>query len=460
VYSEIKPTIILSIETKVRELPGKLLLASFLAEKGFRVLISNQRSLDIVSKYKAFVFIERNSFALRESFFRQLSAFGVKIVCIDEEGVVWLTPEMYKKRIHEKTNRYVDLYCTWGPTQTKAINEVSSRLRVAETGNPRVDLLRKELISLYRSKSDQLRQANGSFILFVSNLASANNYYSKDFGDSTIDYVLRERKRQGLVETEDEARWYVGYLKNRVELFRRIVDLLKLVSARFPDKKIIIRPHPSENHDTWKELMGQCSNVSVVFEGELTPWILAADAVFHNSCTTGLEAAIIGKKAIAYVPLSQGEYESSLPNELSEIARSDQDVITLIERSPMYQDPPKALEGYITSLNGEFAAERIANCIEGLYLEKSSKLEFSMRYLFRRNIISWIVFMAIRLFSRKRNKVITSARSREDYRKQKLQVITAEECDGYLRQYKTLLNRFSNIKVSDAEEGIMVSQSY
>lgn len=453
-----QPTIILSLETKVRELPGKLLLASFLAEKGFRVLIANRRSLDLVRKYKAFVFVERNSFALREGFFRQLKAFGVKIVCIDEEGVVWLTPEMYKKRIHGKTNTYVDLYCTWGPTQTRAINEVNSSLRVAETGNPRVDLLRQELLSIYKDKANQLRQLYGGYILFVSNLASANNYYSKDFGDSTIEYVLAERKRQGLVETETEARWYVGYLKNRVELFGRIVELLKLLSTTFPDKKVIIRPHPSENHETWVDLMRGFDNVSVVFEGELTPWILAAEAVFHNSCTTGLEAAIIGKKAIAYVPLVQEQYESSLPNDLGEIARTDQEVIELIKKSPIYQDPPGLLDGYISALKGKLAAERIAECISQLFEEKSSRFDFAVRFLFHRNFFSWFTFMAIRAVVRRRTKVITNARSREEYRLQKLQLITESECRGYVDSYANLLNRFKEIRIQEVEDGILLSQ--
>jgi surface carbohydrate biosynthesis protein len=85
-------TITLSIETKVREFPGKVLLSCFLAEKGFRVILTNDRKYDKVIDENSWLFIDRNTFASRKSFFKNLRRSNIDIACLDEEGIVWANP--------------------------------------------------------------------------------------------------------------------------------------------------------------------------------------------------------------------------------------------------------------------------------------------------------------------------------------------------------------------------------
>ncbi len=53
---------------------------------------------------------------------------------------------------------------------------------------------------------------------------------------------------------------------------------------------IIVRPHPSENHEKWCEVLPEHEKVIVKHEGNVLPWLMAAQVVIHNSCTTGIEA--------------------------------------------------------------------------------------------------------------------------------------------------------------------------
>ncbi len=448
-----KPVILLSIETKARELPGKVLLSCFLAEKGFKVILTNYRKIPFALKTKAWLYIDRNSFAPRMSFFRRLKFFGLKLVCIDEEGIIWRSPEGYKSRIHVKTNGYVDGYFTWGKKQTELIKEVSESISTVITGNPRIDLLRPELLGLYKNKSDNIKNRFKDYILFVSNLASYNHFYAKEIKGSIVDFIIDERKRQGIVESLEEEKYYRSYLENRKIMFEMFVALLKRLSAEFPDTNIIVRPHPSENHESWKDLLINYSNIHILYEGELTPWIIAAKAVIHNSCTTGVEAALLGLKAIAYVPLNEPEFECDLPNRVSASVTTENEVIELIKKSPISQPVPALLGEHISSLTGPFACDRITEQIENLYKKRSSKNVFKRKILFRNNPITRIISIYLRLLYEIYNLIegrkILSPKRLKEYKKQKLEQITAAECGNLIDEYINLLQKFDKIQVDD-----------
>jgi len=458
-----KPVILLSIETKARELPGKILLSCFLAEKGFKVILTNYRKIPFALKTKAWLYIDRNSFAPRMSFFRRLKFFGFKLVCLDEEGIIWRKPELYKSRIHVKTNGYVDKYFTWGKKQTELIKEVSASIDTVITGNPRIDLLRPELTDLYKTRADVIKKKYGDYILFVSNFATNNSFYSREEGESLVDFLVSEMRRHGLLNSAEDEQDFRGFFDNRERVFEKMVSLLRNISMRYPDINIIIRPHPSENHDTWKTLMKEYPNVCVVYEGELTPWIISAKAIIHNSCTTGVEAALLNLKAIAYTPVDEPEFEADLPNQVSSAVSSEKEVIELIEQSPMEQPVPAILEEYISSLSGPFACDRIAENIENLYKKRSSKDIVKRKILFRNNPLTRIISACLKILYEIYNliegRAVFSPKQLKEYKKQKFERITTTECGNLLAEYRKLLHRFDEINIDDSRGYIEIFPS-
>lgn len=462
--SDNKPVILLSIETKARELPGKILLASFLAEKGFKVVLTNLRKIPFALKTNAWLYIDRNSFAPRMSFFRRLKFLGFKLVCIDEEGIIWLTPESYKKRIHAKTNSCVDMYFTWGKKQADLIKEVSPSINTILTGNPRVDLLRPELKGIYKNRADVIKEKYGDFILFVSNFSTNNNFYSKDADASVIDMLIEDNRRQGLMESLEEEEDFRNFYNNRERVFEKVIELIKRLSVEYPDKNIVVRPHPSENHDTWKQLMKDYSNVRIIYEGELTPWIIAAKAVIHNSCTTGVEAALLNIKSIAYVPIDEPQFEMELPNSVSEAVSTEEDVIGLINQFSVTQTVPSVLKEYISSITGSLACETIAEQINDLYKDRSSIEVFKRKYFFRNNLLTRLVslylsgfYKIINILSGERN--IKKAKKFAEYKKQKLEQISSDECNKFIEEYATLLNRFGKTRAEDKKGYIEIFEA-
>jgi hypothetical protein len=88
-----------------------------------------------------------------------------------------------------------------------------------------------------------------------------------------------------------------------------IVSLINHISLEFPYKTIILRPHPSEDNSYYKNIFQDIDNVKVVYEGSVTPWILACSVLIHNGCTTSIEASLAKKPVINYNTNANTKYE-------------------------------------------------------------------------------------------------------------------------------------------------------
>ena len=94
--------------------------------------------------------------------------------------------------------------------------------------------------------------------------------------------------------------------------FLQFIDFLYLLDA---DPKIpkIIRPHPNEDHLAWQEK--NLSKVNVVYEGDVSPWLLASEGLLHRGCTSAIEGAISRK--IGFLKNFAGHHDKALPALLS-----------------------------------------------------------------------------------------------------------------------------------------------
>ena len=88
----------------------------------------------------------------------------------------------------------------------------------------------------------------------------------------------------------------------------------------FSEHTIVVRPHPTENQEIYRQIAAQCQRVQVTNEGNVVPWLMATKAVIHNGCTTGVEAYFMGLPAISYRATVNDYYDYGfyqLPNRLS-----------------------------------------------------------------------------------------------------------------------------------------------
>ena len=358
------------IEIFNREFDAKVLLACFAAERGFSVILGAKREINLnLASLPKSIYLPINLHNRNQVTAQLLARLGHTLVGADEEAIVYCSPEVYVK---EKLGTVVfpqpKLFLAWGPENARIWKMQSNYngMPIHITGNPRVDLLRPELRPYWTKQVETIHEKFGRIILINTNFGKLNNFRS-DKGDEK---KVLDRATSSPSEVDE---FDLGMAKHRLALFQYFQEMVGHMAAAFPGHTIMVRPHPSENHETWRQAANGHANVRVHIEGHVIPWLLAADAIIHNSCTTGLEGYVLKRHVFSYQPVISDRFDKQLPNAVSCRATSFLELIELVNTALSAGQPAKAngseaktrlIEQYLASLQGPFASENIMNALE------------------------------------------------------------------------------------------------
>jgi hypothetical protein len=231
-------------------------------------------------------------------------------------------------------------------------------------------MMRPEVLRFYEPEADSIRQRFGEFILINTNFSMMNGFLPslnlRNPGAKPDTPTQVGTAARGL--TPDFAE---GWAKHKKAIFEHFKWLIPLLGKAFPDHTIVIRPHPVENHDVWRQLAQPHNNVKVSYQGNVLAWLKAAKAVIHNGCTTGIEAFIVKVPAIAYRPVIAKAYDLDLPNSLSyecfnfeELGHTLERILSREVGPPDTVDRRQLIGYYISALDGPLACDRIIDVIE------------------------------------------------------------------------------------------------
>jgi surface carbohydrate biosynthesis protein len=440
------------IETKVREFLAKTLLGCICAEKGFAVVIGKQDRLrNALVHLPKGIYLDKGVAPEKEAFFRKCLAMDHRISAFCEEGLVLRNPDSY---IREMTSaeafEFMDLFFAWGKKQKSLITSHYPQVdnKIILSGNPRMDLLRPQLRPLFAREVADIRKEYGPFLLINTNFNRYNHFRNRDF----LHDVWKQR---GKITTDEDENFFYRLSDHVGKIYQAFYDVIPRLSATFPEWTIVVRPHPSENHQVWKDLAVSLPNVKVVHKGNVIPWILASEAVMHNSCTTGLEAFLCDRPVVSYRPVVDGTLESPLPNEVSMQVFTVDELLELLIRVRDHKEltleqsnsaKMALVRDYVSGLDGELAADRIATSLKELAgREKTKGLRWMDTFMQR----------SLRARTKQIKKYLRTLvlgvsdddKLRELYKKQKFPDITLQELETTVKQFRTLTSRFSTVKV-------------
>ncbi len=373
------PWLLLPVETKARELHAKLLLAGMAVERGYSVVLGEQNAMvRQLAHLPRGLYLDKSIAASKTRHFQQLRQRGYKVAAWCEEGLVYRDRETYlHQRICLPSLAEVERFFCWGDVQqadlaaragaesTAASGEEGAKL--VATGNPRFDLLRPEYRDLFADEAQALRQRHGEFILINTNFARYNHFH----GEENLLNIQRER---GNVREAAQEAFLVAWQDFLGEMYHAFAAMLEPLSKAFPQHRIILRPHPSENHRRWENECAGLNNVTVAFQGNVVPWLLAAKVSIHNSCTTGVEAYLLDRPVIAYRPVRSDIYDSILPNAVSHQVEDISSLVQTIRAALAGGEMNGGAEGrktagqYITAIQGRESSERVLDAIAELDL--------------------------------------------------------------------------------------------
>lgn len=311
-----KLPLILPVETHVRELDGKLLLAAVAAESGRECFVGSQNEIRAeIGALPRGHFIAKGFASQKARFLSILQQLGFNILAWDEEGLVHPEPVIYyKRRISAESLAFLQGVFSWGRDYSDLFRAMPfyDGTAIYETGNPRLDLLDARVRGYFSEDAAKHKAKFGKFILLNSNFGRVNSA------------VKRSRDKGVAGKLSDpvlDAKWQ-DMVEYRRRLYHHFRDMFAGLCEAFPDHQVILRPHPSERIESWHDIPAKYSNAQVIYEGNVLPWLMAADILVHNGCTTALESALLDKPVIAYMPISSDIHDWHLPNSVSHKAVS------------------------------------------------------------------------------------------------------------------------------------------
>jgi len=438
-----KSWLYLPIETKVRELHGKMLLSLFAAEDGFNAVIGSRRGIYTMLPFlpKGIVF----GFGLCENFKKNYLDFikrGLKIVSWDEEGLVTFNESIYlKHRVSEKTMKLLQMFFCWGKRHFLFFKNISdnSKCDMSITGNPRFDLLRPEFRIFFNKEVDEIKKKYGKIILINTNFGYGNHYSGKD-------YAVNSLRRNGWMNTTKDEKYFMGFVKWQEKMFNYFKEIMPLLSEKFKEYRIIIRPHPSENREVWEKIVSGYSNISVIHSGNVIPWIMSAEVVIHNNCTTAVEAYLLDKNIISFRPATMEEYESDLPNVLSFEARNQEELVDILNKilkenySCKNSLKDEKINFYISGIKEKTASELIIKELKKITKGDSFE-KINKAYLFVYNLKSFLVGVIKKILGNFEENI------GDRYIAHKMPDLNKKEIEGVIERFSKLDEKFSKVKV-------------
>ena len=374
----VKATLLMPVENQVRELDSKLLLACIAARRGFSSVIGPRREMHIrIRSFPRSIYLAKSIPKHSNIIFQIMRKLGHEIVAWDEEALVHPQAETYyRRRVCPLGMRHLSHIFAWGEDNAelwRQYPDLPNGITIHITGNPRGDLLRPEMLGFYERDADELRRTYGEFILINTNFNHVNAF-SPDLNLFRPVEKPGEEPKLGRAAKGMSRDYAEGLRDHKQAIFEHFQRLIPSLEQAFPNYTIVVRPHPTENQEIYRQISAECKQVKVTNEGNVVPWLMAAKALIHNGCTTGVEAYVVGVPAISYRATVNEYYDYGfyrLPNLLShqcfnfEELRLTLEKILAGELGAAGGDERKTIvDQHLAALDGPLACERIVDVCE------------------------------------------------------------------------------------------------
>ena len=295
-YPPLTSAVYLPIEEGKRELDARLILAGYLLQRGVTVVIGQQWLFG-----HNFMKLPRGVILLKS--FNNIPAEhaavftknGFICIALDEEALGLSDIDYMARDISPVIGRVCeDLLCQGLTHREATLRKIGRSFNILSiVGNARADLLDRRFMAVFEEEVEALRQDLGRFVLFNTNLGFAHNSWTPKQYEQLL---LRTGWLAGDLSKDT---LYADLVKRDDGNRQLTIDVVQGFARRNPDRRIIVRPHPMERPDGWSGLFDDLENVVVQRGGNHLAMLLASDLLLHTGCTTGLEARLMNRPAIA-----------------------------------------------------------------------------------------------------------------------------------------------------------------
>ncbi len=308
--------IYLHLEVLSRELDSKLLLATLAASRGHDVIVSDQEFIIKGLKRKFLspgIFHTKSLSPSKKKILKHKKIIdtGCKITSIDEEGglVDYGYDKFAKLRYSNKTLKQASAIFTWGPEDYKTLKKIypSQSKKIYKTGSPRADLWQPFFFDYWENKDKEVLKK--PFLLVSSNFGGFLNI-------KPLNKRILDLKKMGFFDRDPKMlKRFNENESEKSKMIKYFAEAVNYIAKKNKRYNIVLRPHPAENTDSWKNLLNGIKNIKVIKDDSISLWVKNSFAILHNGCTTAIEATISQKPVISYTPF-KAKFSRELANDL------------------------------------------------------------------------------------------------------------------------------------------------
>jgi surface carbohydrate biosynthesis protein len=280
--------IYLPIEVYVREAAFMTHLATRLADCNVPILIGDQRVLQssvLRDKFSS-IYFEKSLDKSKKILFKKLPK-EIKLVAHDVEFTgVYRGREYIENRFSEEGCNRANLVIFHDDFEANAVKKIrnisnefwvrgswyfESVVSVPEKNKLEIEQVKKKYGDNFIFVPSNFggffrREGIGNFNKWIENFYESNNY-KNEFKEKII-----EREKERLI----------------------FAEAISKIAVRYPDRIIILRPHPTEDDKAW-HIFPFPENVLISSEYTTAIMTAACSKVIHNCCTTVIDANLLGR---------------------------------------------------------------------------------------------------------------------------------------------------------------------
>ena len=387
------------IEVKNRELIARIYFAIKCCLQGASVVIGDKNNLSkrLNLIKKGIVFFK----SIQPHQYETIKKFRenkFKIASMDEEGLMFFTNKNYLRRFQEDNFKLMDIYFSWGKREKDALlSEFKNYEDIIKiVGNVRLDILKKPISEIFNKEAKIIKEKYGNFILLTTKFARHNPIRR---GWST--YYMGQ-KNGGYVRTRHDKEYSIMTEHHEKKNLKEFINFIKKFSTEFQDKKLLVRIHPAEERSIWVNNLSNLKNIHMSFSSDnisTNSYILASQFVIQSNCTTSLEAFLLGKFSVNFLPYNDTKYEYKIPKLVSKNIFNQVDLINFIknydgsETKRLSDDEKKILKDLANNIFTDSCMDQMFTELKKLDVSSQDEDKFT-------NIFFYYVFL---LESRLRN---------------------------------------------------------
>jgi hypothetical protein len=243
-----------------------------------------------------------------------------------------------------------------------------------------------------------------------------------------------------------------GLRDHKQAIFEKFQQLIPAVEKSFPKYSIVVRPHPTENQEMYRQIAAGCERVEVTNEGNVVPWLMAARALIHNGCTTGVEAYVMGVPAISSRATVNDFYDLGfyrLPNLLSHQCFDFEELSTTLakilagELGAASGDEREILVSqHLAALDGPLACERMVDVCEKIVEGQSERSKPALL-----DRLTGYCMANLRTLKRQIKARLKRAHNKPEFHRHRYPEVSLEEVRDRMSRFQELLGDTRKLQV-------------